>query len=62
MNAKVFWSRVERTRRCWLWRGTVGSRGYSICYVEGRQWLAHRLPRVGVMGAEEIAPSIEALS
>lgn len=28
-----FWSKVEKTPTCWLWKGTLGSDGYGIFWV-----------------------------
>jgi hypothetical protein len=42
-----FWSRVKKTDTCWLWTGTVNSRGYGTLGVKaGQKWLpmkAHRM-------------------
>lgn len=41
-SADRFWSRVEKTPTCWLWRGTM-SHGYGCIRVDGRLQPAHRL-------------------
>jgi len=39
-----FWSSVDRSGECWLWIGKRRNRkGYGVIYVEGKEWLAHRL-------------------
>ena len=40
---KWLWPRVEKTDGCWLWRGPVGSGGYGMVKVEGRQQGVHRV-------------------
>jgi hypothetical protein len=39
----VFWSRVEKTDTCWLWRGYVQPDGYPRFKFDGRPHNAHRL-------------------
>jgi hypothetical protein len=46
MNAEVqerFLSKIERSDDCWLWTGSLHSKGYGKMSVAGRDWLAHRL-------------------
>lgn len=38
-----FWAKVEKTETCWLWRGSVGAKGYGKFFMAGVSWLAHRL-------------------
>lgn len=39
-----FWSRVEKTETCWLWRGTIMPNGYGTFTSErGGSALAHRI-------------------
>ncbi len=38
-----FWDRVEKTERCWLWRGATNGQGYGVIGVDGHQRYAHRL-------------------
>ena len=38
-----FWSQVEKTPSCWLWRGWVTSAGYGETSVGGRRITVHRL-------------------
>ena len=38
-----FWSKVQRTDKCWLWLGHKTDRGYGDCYFKGKLWKAHRL-------------------
>ena len=38
-----FWSSVEKTTSCWLWRGNKSGRGYGNLWVAGVYILAHRL-------------------
>lgn len=37
-----FWSKVEKTEGCWLWRGGLNDKGYGIFIVERRGVRAHR--------------------
>lgn len=37
-----FWSKVRKSKGCWIWKGTVTDRGYGrFCY-EGKSYSAHR--------------------
>lgn len=38
-----FWSRVEKTDGCWLWKWSTNSYGYGLIGVRGRVLRAHRL-------------------
>ena len=38
-----FWSKVEKTDSCWLWRGTDGTHGYGYFSVKGINLYAHRI-------------------
>jgi len=38
-----FWSRVEKTDGCWLWRWSLNKLGYGVIGVRGRAVRAHRL-------------------
>lgn len=38
-----FWSKVEKTRGCWLWIGATSTKGYGRACVDGRFYQAHRL-------------------
>lgn len=40
-DEKRFWSRIERTDKCWLWLGAK-TKGYGIIRINGRNILAHR--------------------
>jgi HNH endonuclease len=40
---EIFWSKVEKTDNCWLWRGYVQPDGYPRFKFEGRPHNAHRL-------------------
>ena len=42
MDAKLFWSRVKKTRSCWFWGGGKFASGYGALRVDGRQVRAHR--------------------
>jgi len=42
-----FWSRVQKTESCWIWRGAIGSHGYGNFAVSAKRedpqfMLAHR--------------------
>lgn len=38
-----FWSKVEKTNTCWLWRGTTIPNGYGSINVNGSSKLTHRI-------------------
>lgn len=40
-----FWSKVEKTDSCWIWRGELMASGYGKIKIEGRYWLAHRFSK-----------------
>lgn len=42
-SADEFWSKVEKTDGCWLWRGTISTFGYGVTGWRGERWSAHRL-------------------
>lgn len=42
MTQQKFWSRVKKTKTCWLWQGYIGKDGYGRLSHEGKQVTAHR--------------------
>lgn len=46
-----FWSKVEKTDGCWLWRGTLSTGGYGRTRVGGKKQLAHRVAYSLAVGA-----------
>lgn len=44
-----FWSRVERTSDCWIWKGTIAG-GYGQISIKDKNFLAHRLSYEEVYG------------
>jgi len=38
-----FWSKVERTDTCWVWRGAKSGPGYGAMRISGRRVGTHRL-------------------
>ena len=38
-----FWSKVDKTGACWLWRGSVSRQGYGVIQLNKRQHRAHRI-------------------
>lgn len=50
MSADGFWSRVEKTGSCWLWKSTVGRNGYGYFRTTKRNRLAHRVAYELVVG------------
>lgn len=38
-----FWSKVQKTDDCWLWRATRFPKGYGQIKIKGRRRLAHRV-------------------
>jgi len=53
--AHRFWSNVEKTQRCWIWRGTHTRKGYGLLAIGGTQYQAHRL----AFGLRKQTPSID---
>jgi hypothetical protein len=43
MSPEIFWTRVNKTDDCWLWRGALNSSGYANVFWNGRQANAHRV-------------------
>jgi hypothetical protein len=46
-----FWSKVEKTDGCWIWRGERLPAGYGKIKIAGGYWLAHRYSKVIERGA-----------
>lgn len=44
VEADRFWSKVEKTDGCWLWRGSINSDGYGSFKIKGRTVKAHGYP------------------
>ncbi len=42
MNAR-FWSKVEKTSECWVWKASVGTHGYGQFKHNGKPTHAHRV-------------------
>lgn len=40
---KRFWDKVNKTRTCWLWAGSLNNKGYGRINVGGKVLLAHRV-------------------
>jgi hypothetical protein len=38
----LFWSHVEKTEGCWIWRGSIRANGYGQFRVRPRTYKAHR--------------------
>lgn len=45
-----FWSKVEKTDGCWVWRGTLTKTGHGHFWLEGRMVRAHRLSYTMLVG------------
>lgn len=39
---KAFWSKVKKTKKCWLWIGAKSSSGYGCFRTHFKDWRAHR--------------------
>jgi hypothetical protein len=37
-----FWSKVDKSKGCWTWKGAVNKRGYGHYSADGKDVLAHR--------------------
>jgi hypothetical protein len=51
-DAQRFWSKVDKTGHCWVWRGSAVN-GYGIFRLDSRNWVAHR---VAYMWANGLIP------
>jgi hypothetical protein len=38
-----FWSKVEKTKTCWVWRGCCDQKGYGHIKASGKNQAAHRV-------------------
>ena len=56
-----FWSKVEKTDGCWIWRGGRSSNGYGVFAVARRSAYAHRLSHEQVHGAIQAGMVIDHL-
>lgn len=52
-----FWSKVEKTDACWLWRSHINLHGYGIFWMCGGNLFAHRVAWMLVKG--QIADGLE---
>lgn len=43
MKPEGFWSRVDKSGPCWLWRGAKASTGYGNVLLNGVYMRAHRV-------------------
>lgn len=41
-----FWSRVEKTDTCWLWRGGITTQGYGRFFYRGKDVPSHHMPMI----------------
>jgi len=37
------YSKIEKTKNCWIWKGTINSQGYGVAWFNGKLHRAHRL-------------------
>lgn len=37
-----FWSKVNKTNRCWIWKAQINTAGYGIFWFNGKNTRAHR--------------------
>ena len=42
-DKKRFLSKIKKTRYCWLWEGTIRSKGYGSFKIRNKVYQAHRL-------------------
>ena len=38
-----YWSKVEKTDACWVWKGTKTARGYGVIGLKQKQYKAHKV-------------------
>lgn len=46
---------------CWLWAGSVDENGYAHCFVDGCDWLVHRLMYLLFIGTHGQARQLDHL-
>lgn len=46
---------------CWLWTGSIDENGYAHCFVDGSDWLVHRLMYVLFIGTHGQARQLDHL-
>ena len=46
-----FWTKVNKTKTCWLWKGTIMLNGYGQFKTRNQRHLAHRFAYNAVRGA-----------
>ena len=39
---KHFWSKVKKTKKCWIWIAGLTRQGYGNFHINGKSYLAHR--------------------
>lgn len=42
MIADLFWSKVNKSNKCWTWNKSLNRDGYGSINIKGKFWLAHR--------------------
>ena len=47
-----FWSKVEKTESCWVWKGSYCPNGYGCFWVDGKNVSAHRFAYRIVVGRD----------
>lgn len=40
---KKFWSKADKTEKCWIWKGSIGSRKYGLFLIKREHFRAHIL-------------------
>lgn len=53
-----FWSKVEKTDSCWLWKSTLNAYGYGVINIGGKLNMAHRMAHFIVNGDDAIPPGL----
>lgn len=51
-STDLFWKKVKKTSRCWMWLGGKGGDGYGKVKRRGRTYRAHRLAWILTYGAD----------
>ncbi len=49
-NTRFFWEKVDKAGECWIYRGALNSSGYGNVGYGGKNWGAHRLAYVLMVG------------
>ncbi|QKS15697.1 HNH endonuclease [Curtobacterium sp. Csp2] len=58
-DAARFWSKVDKTNGCWIWRAAKNQQGYGRARVAGKYHTSHRVAWTLVMGEIEAGQVVD---